>query len=38
MISSVSQNEAMIAAAWLHDIVEDTRVTIRDIERQLVQR
>ncbi len=34
LISSVSQDETMIAAAWLHDIVEDTRVTIGDIERQ----
>src|SRR5579871_3180671 len=34
MVSSVSQNDTMIAAAWLHDIVEDTTVTIGDIERQ----
>jgi HD domain len=34
LISSVSQNETMIAAAWLHDIVEDTGVTIGDLQRQ----
>jgi hypothetical protein len=34
LISSVSQDETMIAAAWLHDMVEDTRVTLDDIERQ----
>jgi hypothetical protein len=34
LISSVSQDETMIAAAWLHDVVEDTGVTIGDIERQ----
>jgi hypothetical protein len=34
MIASVSNDETMIAAAWLHDIVEDTKVTIDDIERQ----
>ena len=34
LISSVSQDETMIAAAWLHDIVEDTPVTLGDIELQ----
>ena len=33
IVSSVSQDEETIAAAWLHDIVEDTDVTIGDIER-----
>lgn len=26
--------EEMLAAAWLHDVVEDTGVTIQDIERE----
>lgn len=26
-------NEEMIAAAWLHDVVEDTSITIEDIEK-----
>src|SRR4051812_13880408 len=34
MISSVSQNDTIVAAAWLHDIVEDTSVTLDVIERQ----
>ena len=34
MVSSVSQDETIIAAAWLHDMVEDTGVTIGHIERQ----
>src|SRR5215469_15388327 len=34
LISSVSQDETMIAAAWLHEIVEGTRVTVGDIERE----
>ena len=34
IVSSVSEDDQMIAAAWLHDIVEDTGVTIDDIERQ----
>ena len=34
IVSSVSGDEQMIAAAWLHDIVEDTGVTIDDVERQ----
>ena len=33
IVSSVSHDEETIAAAWLHDIVEDTGVTIGDIER-----
>ena len=35
IVSSVSQEEETIAAAWLHDIVEDTSVTIDDLERML---
>jgi len=34
IVSSVSEDDQMIAAAWLHDIVEDTEVTIDDVERQ----
>jgi hypothetical protein len=34
LVSSVSQDEEMIAAAWLHDIVEDTESTIGDMERK----
>ncbi len=34
MVASVSKDEATIAAAWLHDLVEETPVTIGDIERQ----
>jgi (p)ppGpp synthase/HD superfamily hydrolase len=34
IVSSVSQDAHMIAAAWLHDIVEDTGVTIGDVERK----
>jgi hypothetical protein len=33
IVSSVSHDEETIAAAWLHDIVEDTGVTIGDVER-----
>ncbi len=32
--ASVTDDEAMIAAAWLHDAVEDTPATIDDIERE----
>ena len=35
LISSVSQDETIIAAAWLHDMVEDTRVALDDIQRHL---
>lgn len=31
MVKSVPHTNEMIAAAWLHDVVEDTQVTIRDI-------
>jgi hypothetical protein len=34
MVSSVSHDEETIAAAWLHDIVGDTGITIGDVERQ----
>jgi hypothetical protein len=34
LVSSVSQDEHVIAAAWLHDVVEDTAVTIGAVERK----
>src|SRR5215469_3705062 len=34
IVSTVTQDEETIAAAWLHDIVEDTDLTIGDIERK----
>ena len=33
MVSTVTDDEEMIAAAWLHDVVEDTPTTIEEIER-----
>ncbi len=32
IVSEVTDDEHMIAAAWLHDTVEDTTATVRDIE------
>lgn len=32
-VASVTDDEEMIAAAWLHDVVEDTPATLDDIER-----
>jgi hypothetical protein len=34
LVSSVSDDPEMIAAAWLHDTVEDTPVTFHDIEKE----
>ena len=34
IVSSVTQDEETIAAAWLHDIIEDASVTVCDLERQ----
>jgi hypothetical protein len=34
LTSSVSQDETIIAAAWLHEIVADTWVTLGDIEEE----
>ena len=34
LVRSVPHTEAMLAAAWLHDTVEDTPVTLVDIERE----
>jgi hypothetical protein len=33
LVASVSDDAEMLAAAWLHDIVEDTPVTLEDVER-----
>lgn len=32
LVRSVTDNEVMLAAAWLHDTVEDTPTTLQDIE------
>ena len=32
LVASVTDDEEMIAAAWLHDTVEDTEATLEDIE------
>ena len=34
LVESVGGTPEMIAAAWLHDTVEDTPTTISDIERE----
>ena len=34
IVSSVTTDEETIAAAWLHDLVEDTSVTLDDLERE----
>jgi guanosine-3',5'-bis(diphosphate) 3'-pyrophosphohydrolase len=34
LVRSVPHSEEMLAAAWLHDTVEDTDATFEDIERQ----
>jgi guanosine-3',5'-bis(diphosphate) 3'-pyrophosphohydrolase len=34
LVRSVAHDEGMLAAAWLHDTVEDTTVTIGDIQRE----
>ena len=31
IVSSVPHSEEMVAGAWLHDVVEDTKITIDDI-------
>ncbi|MCW8964131.1 MAG: HD domain-containing protein [Gammaproteobacteria bacterium] len=37
IVQSVSDDEEMIATAWLHDVVEDTPATLNDIEREFGQ-
>lgn len=37
LVESVTTDEVMIAAAWLHDVVEDTSVTIGDVEKAFGQ-
>lgn len=34
LVASVTDDEAMICAAWLHDVVEDTPVSIVEIETE----
>ena len=34
IVSSVSKDANMISAAWLHDVVEDTGITINEVERR----
>ena len=34
LVSSVTDDEEMIAAAWLHDVVEDTPATLEDLEQE----
>jgi (p)ppGpp synthase/HD superfamily hydrolase len=33
IVSSVSDDAEMLAAAWLHDTVEDTPATLEDLEQ-----
>ena len=33
-VSSVTDDEGMIAAAWLHDVVEDTPITLEQVEAE----
>lgn len=37
LVESVTTDEVMIAAAWLHDVVEDTSVTIEEVEADFGQ-
>ena len=34
MVAAVTDDAEMIAAAWLHDVVEDTPTTIEEVERE----
>lgn len=33
-VKTITQDPEIIAAAWLHDIIEDTQVTYGDVERE----
>jgi hypothetical protein len=37
LVSSVTDEPEALAAAWLHDVVEDTPVTLEDVEREFGQ-
>jgi len=34
IVASVTDDEEMVAAAWLHDVVEDTPATLYDVEKE----
>ena len=34
LVASVTDDQEVIAAAWLHDTVEDTQATLEDIEEE----
>src|SRR5262249_6200576 len=34
LVAAVTDDPEMIAAAWLHDVVEDTPVTLDDVEKE----
>jgi len=34
LVTSVTDDEEMVAAAWLHDVVEDTPATLQDVQRE----
>lgn len=34
LVASVTNDDEMIAAAWLHDVVEDTPATLEDLEKE----
>ena len=36
LVAAVTDQPETLAAAWLHDTVEDTPATLEDIERELV--
>lgn len=37
LVATVNDDEEMIAAAWLHDVVEDTPATLEDLESEFGQ-